>query len=157
MEGAVLAANLYEAMFVVDSAKGGPQFPDTIRHIADMLQRYGAQIERMELWEERKFAYPIKKVKRGIYILVYFTAGGSAIAEIRSAVGLSEEVLRVLIVRPEQMSPVKGQLYSPEGTLVEAPPAAVAAVAAVAAAVEPAPAEAQAKEASDDGGDGSEQ
>ena len=113
--------NLYEAMFVVDAAKGGSAFPDTIRHIAGLLTRNGADIQRMERWEERKLAYPIRRLKRGIYILVYFAAEGSAIDEIRRAADLSEEVLRVLILRAEQVSPVKGQLYSVEGEEVEAP------------------------------------
>jgi len=113
-----LSTNLYEAMFVVDSARGGSKFPDTIRHIAGLLTRHGAEIERMEKWDERKLAYPIKHVRRGIYVLVYFRMDGSAIAELRHMVDLSEEVLRVLILRAEGQNPPKGDLYSPDGRLL---------------------------------------
>ena len=117
-----MTTNLYEAMFVVDAAKGGSQFADSIRHVVGYLTRNGAQIERIEKWDERKLAYPIKQVKRGIYILIYFTAEGTAISEMRSAIALSEEVLRVLIVRAEQQNPPRGELYSPEGELQEPEP-----------------------------------
>lgn len=147
--------NLYEAMFVVDAAKGGSAFPDTIRHIAGLLTRNGADIQRMERWEERKLAYPIRRVKRGIYILVYFAADGSAIDEIRRAADLSEEVLRVLILRAEQVSPVKGQLYSIEGEEVEAPAEAPVAEAPAAGAETPA-ADAEKSEAEQDADDAAE-
>jgi len=117
-----LPENLYEAMFVVDAAKGGSAFPEIIRHIAGLLTRNGASVRRIEKWEERKLAYPIRSAKRGIYILVYFTADGSAISEIRRAAELSEQLLRVLILRAEKMSPVKGQLYTVEGEETEAEP-----------------------------------
>jgi len=119
-----LSINLYEAMFVVDSAKGGSKFSDTIRHIAGLLTRHGAEIERMEKWDERKLAYPIKHVRRGIYVLVYFRIDGSAIAELRHMVDLSEEVLRVLILCAEVQNPPKGDLYSPEGQLLGREPEA---------------------------------
>jgi small subunit ribosomal protein S6 len=116
-----LAVNLYEGMFVVDANKGGAEFPESIRLIAGLLKRHGAEIERMERWEERKLAYPIKRVKRGIYILTYFNVDGAAISELRRDIGLSEDILRVLIIRPDDVSPVQGQLFSPDGQEIEAP------------------------------------
>ncbi len=116
-----MAVKLYEGMFVVDAARGGARFEESVRHIAQLLTRQGAEIERVEKWDERKLAYPIQHVKRGIYILVYFRADGPAITEIRLMTALSEQVLRVLILRVEEPGPVKGQLYSPEGQLLEQP------------------------------------
>ena len=114
-----MATNLYEGRFVVDAAKGGAEFTEAIRYIANLLTRNGAEIERIEKWDERKLAYPVKRVKRGIYILTYFRADGSAISEIRRTIGLSEEVLRVLMVKAEAPGQVKGELYTPEGELIE--------------------------------------
>jgi small subunit ribosomal protein S6 len=118
-----LAVTLYEGMFVVDVSRGGSEFTEVVRHIADILTRHGAQIERLEKWDERKLSYPIGKAKRGIYVLTYFRVDGSAIAEIRHSVRLSEQVLRALFIKPEAVSPVQGQLYDAEGNEVEAPPA----------------------------------
>jgi small subunit ribosomal protein S6 len=115
-----LAVKLYEGMFMVDSAKGGSEFPGTVRLIAGMLTRHGAEIERIEKWGERKFTYTIKQSKRGIYILVYFKAEGSAIASIREDVGLNEDILRVLILTPHAVVPAMGEVYSPEGEMLEA-------------------------------------
>jgi len=109
-------------MFVVDAARGASAVPDVVRHIAGLMTRHEAEIERIELWDERKLAYPIQKAKRGMYFLVYFRADAQAIAELRATIRLSEQVLRLLILRAEKPGPVKGQLYTPEGELTEAPP-----------------------------------
>jgi ribosomal protein S6 len=107
-------------MFIIDSAKGGSEFPGAIRLIASMLTRHGAQIDRIEKWAERKFAFPIKQAKRGIYVLVYFNVDGQAIQKIREDIALSEEILRVLILTPHAVSPAIGEIYSAEGVMLQA-------------------------------------
>jgi small subunit ribosomal protein S6 len=130
-----LAENLYEAMIVVDIAKGGSEFPEVISHIADIINRQGAEIDRIEKWEERKFAYPIKGVKRGIYILSYFTVEGEAISEIRRLFRLSEQVLRVLILKTDTKDEIRGELYNAEGEMIaEAPAEPIAPVVTASAA-----------------------
>lgn len=121
-----MAVNLYEAMFVVDSAKGGSDFAGTVRLIAGMLTRHGAQIDRIERWGERKLAYPIKQSKRGIYILVYFKAEGAAVEQMREDIALSEDILRVLIMVPHAVGAATGDIYNAEGEMVEAARAPVA-------------------------------
>ena len=116
--------NLYEAMFVVDSAKGGSQFPDVIRHIAGLLNSHEADIDRIEKWDDRKLAYPIKGVEKGIYVLTYFTAPPNRIAELRQEIGMSEEVLRVLILKDPVKSEVVGELYDEEGSEIAPAPSA---------------------------------
>ncbi len=114
--------NLYEAMFIIGAGKGGSEFPDTIQHIAGLLTRHDAEIERIERWDERKFSFPIKRAKRGIYVLVYFRADGEVIAEMRRLIGLSEQIPRVLILRADSMVDPRGALYDAEGVqTAEAP------------------------------------
>ena len=111
--------NLYEAMFLVDSARGGGHLPATIQHIAGLLTRQDAHIERIERWAELKLTYPIKGVERGIYVLVYFRLDPGGVAELRRAVGLSEEIMRVLILKDPVVAEVKGELYDAEGQRIE--------------------------------------
>lgn len=130
---------LYEAMFIIDAAKGGSGFPAVIQHISGLLQRYGATVERIEKWAESRLVYKIRQVERGIYVLVYFRAEPGRIGEMRNAINLSEDILRVLILKADRMPEPKGQVYTPEGE-----PVAVQAPAPQAAvpqpAAEPAPA-----------------
>ncbi len=124
-----MPTNLYEAMFVIDASRGGSDFPEFVRLIAGMLTRHAAEIQRLERWDERKLAYPIGDAKRGIYVLTYFNADGESISEIRRDAQLSEDILRVLILRPDEVSPVQGDLYNAEGEQIERPAEPVGAVA----------------------------
>ena len=109
--------NLYEAMFLVDAAKGGEQFPTVIQHISSLLERQGAHIERIEKWGESKLSYQIKHVDRGVYALVYFRAQPDRISALREDIQLSEELLRVLILKAEGIPEARGKLYTPQGEL----------------------------------------
>ncbi|MCD6416816.1 MAG: 30S ribosomal protein S6 [Planctomycetes bacterium] len=135
-----MADNLYEAMFVVDARTSGSEFSEIIRKIVALLKRRGAEILRIEKWAEQKLAYRIQKAKRGTYILVYFRAEGSAIDELRRDVHLSEDLLRVLILRAEKQSEPVGELYTQEGEILGGTEEADAA------GPEPAPQEAEREE-----------
>jgi small subunit ribosomal protein S6 len=120
-----LDERFYEGMFLVDAAKGGAELPAVIQHISGILGEHDARPERIEKWAESKLAYRIKQAERGIYILVYFWADPAKTEELRRDITLSEDLLRVLILRAEhdQMPEPRGQLYSPEGKEVEPEPA----------------------------------
>ena len=127
-----MSANLYEAMFLVDSARSGT-FPSVVRHIAALLRRHQAEIERIEKWAEQKLVYPIRGVERGIYVLVFLRLEPDGVAELRRDINMSEEIMRVLIVKDPLVSAVKGELYDEEGRLSEQPEAeSVAATEATA-------------------------
>lgn len=116
-----MSQRLYEGMFLLDSEKGGEELPLLIRHIADLLERNDAEIERIEQWDERKLSYRIQGADRGIYMLLYFRADPTRIQEMRNAINLSEEILRVLILKAEEIPPAEGQLYNTDGEEIEAP------------------------------------
>ena len=118
-----MQGRLYEAMFLVDAAKAGSDLPGVIRHVAELLGTADARIERIEKWSERRLSYPVKHVDKGVYILTYFHTDPERIQPLRRQVALSEEVLRVLITRPEVMSEVQGDLFDAEGRAVADEPA----------------------------------
>ena len=118
-----MSKRLYEAMFVLDSEKGGDGLPSLIQHISDLLARNDAEIERIEEWDERKLAYKISGADRGIYMQVHFRAEPDQVQELRTAINLSEDILRVLLLSADEIPPAVGQLYNAEGEEIEAPEA----------------------------------
>ena len=124
--GVELAQNLYEVMFLIDAAKGGESFPAVIQHISGLLERNGAQIERIERWADNRLAYPIKQLERGIYVLVYCRLDAERVSELRHDIRLSEEILRVLVLRAEEAPPPRGKLFTPQGDEVPQEPEAPA-------------------------------
>jgi small subunit ribosomal protein S6 len=95
---------LYEGMFLVDSAKAASDWDGINSAIKRILDRANAEIVSMRKWDDRRLAYDIRGVSRGTYILCYFRADGGQIQTIEKAVQLSEKIIRVLILKTDQMS-----------------------------------------------------
>jgi small subunit ribosomal protein S6 len=96
--------NLYEGMFLVDSARAASDWDGVNSAIKKILDKAKAEIVSMRKWDDRKLAYNIRGTERGTYILCYFRADGQNIQGIEKAVQLSEKIIRVLILGTEQMT-----------------------------------------------------
>ena len=92
---------LYEAMFVVDSAKAKEDYAKIEAECLGCLARHGAEVVKTVKWDDRRLAYEIGKVKRAAFILVHFNAQSEAIARIERQCALNENILRVLILVDE--------------------------------------------------------
>ena len=95
---------LYEGMFLVDSARAASDWDGVNSAIRKILDKAKAEIVSMRKWDDRKLAYNIRGTERGTYILCYFRADGQKIQGIEKAVHLSEKIIRVLILGTEQMT-----------------------------------------------------
>ena len=92
--------NQYEAMFLFDPTFGSA-FENCESEIRRLMDRAEAEIVFLGTWDERRLAYKIKGRKRGVYVLVFFKAGSDKIAHLERDVQLSENVLRVLVLRAD--------------------------------------------------------
>ncbi len=102
METAV--KRLYEALFLVDSGLAASQWDEVCDMIKQMIEKLDGQVVTLKKWDERKLAYEIKGKARGTYILVYFNAVPESVAAIERNVTLSEKLIRVLILKTDQMT-----------------------------------------------------
>lgn len=100
---AEVRVNLYEGMFLLNQQAVAADINAAIEHIREILNRAEAEILILSRWDERKLAYEIKNQKRGLFVLAYFKARASQIANIDRDCNLSEQVLRSLIIRADYM------------------------------------------------------
>ena len=99
-----VSKNLYEGMFLVDSALAASDWDGVLDLIKNILTRSEAEIVSLSKWDERKLAYEIEKKSRGTYLLCYFKVAGEKVKDIERDVKLSEKIMRVLILSTEPMS-----------------------------------------------------
>ncbi|MFQ5590532.1 MAG: 30S ribosomal protein S6 [Phycisphaerae bacterium] len=92
--------NQYEAMFLFDPTFGGAS-ADCEAEIRRLMGRAGAEIVLLSRWDERRLAYRIRGRKRGVYVLVYFKANPDRIKGLERDALLSENVLRLLVLRAD--------------------------------------------------------
>lgn len=94
--------NTYEGMFLLDAGK--PNFEDYKASIMYVLDRAGAELLSLKPWEDRKLAYEIEGRKRGMYVLAYFKADTAKMDALERDCQLSEDIIRVLFLRKENVS-----------------------------------------------------
>ncbi len=98
----VTKTNQYEGMFLL-----GPSGADAEKAIAivrGMIEKHSGTIQVIKKFDERKLAFEVKKQKRGTYVIAFFTAPSPSITPLEREVKLSEEVLRVLVLRAEHLN-----------------------------------------------------
>ena len=103
----------YEAMFLfgAGAAQDLQAALDTTR---SMIERHGGQVLVLKKWDERKLMYEINKQKRGVYVIAFFRAPGSAVTAIERDVKLSEQVLRVMITRADHLNQQEMEAVEPQ-------------------------------------------
>jgi len=94
----------YEAMFLFDPTFGAA-FEACEAEVRRIMERAEAELLFCKQWEERRLAFRVDGRKRGVYVLTYFNAPPSKIGSIERDVQLSENVLRVLVLTAEGVTP----------------------------------------------------
>ena len=108
---------------------------ELIEKFSALIAQNGGEVEKVdETWGKRRLAYAINDKPEGYYVLVTFKGPSELPREIERNMGISEDVLRCLIIKLEE----KKHSVKPRPVRPAAPVAAPAE-----AAVEAAPAAAQ--------------
>ena len=94
---------LYEGLFLINPVKITSHLGTAVSLVRDLLDRAGAETVSIARWDERKLAFDIHGVKRGLYMLAYFRVHGEKVASIERDVTLSENVMRCLILRADHV------------------------------------------------------
>ncbi len=89
----------YEAMFIVKPTLSEEERKALFSQIDDTVVKNNGGVLKSGLWSERrKLFFPIKKHQEGVYYLMNFTLDPAAIAKIRHAYKLNENILMDLII-----------------------------------------------------------
>jgi small subunit ribosomal protein S6 len=113
-----MAKEKYEGMFLLP---GSAEVEASITRVRGIIERHGGTVLVAKKWDERRLAYEIKKQKRGLFVITYFTGPGAAIAAITRDVNLSDDILRVLITDASHLSQEEMDRVEPQ-PIVVAPP-----------------------------------
>lgn len=90
--------NSYETLFVVDYSLGEDTVKELINKFTTLIADNGA-IDSVDEWGKRRLAYPINDKNDGYYVLVNFKSEGSFTAELERVFGITEGILRSIVIR----------------------------------------------------------
>ena len=94
---------LYEGLFLFNPAQINSSVQKAMELTQEILDRAHADTIALYKWDDRKMAYDIQKQKRGLYILTYFNCATDQVKHIERDVNLSEEVMRVMMLRADHL------------------------------------------------------
>ena len=91
--------NMYEALYIIDKDVSEESRQAVIDKLSDVVTSIGGEVENVDKWGIRKYAYPINFKSEGFYVLMNFTAAPEVPAEIERLVRIMDETVRVMVVR----------------------------------------------------------
>lgn len=92
---------MYECLYIVNSALG----EEAITAITDKftaLIEANAAIDSINVWGNRRLAYPIEDLNEGYYVLVKFESAPDFPAELDRIFNITDGIFRALITRVEE-------------------------------------------------------
>ncbi len=93
--------NKYETLFVVDSTKTEEETVALIDKFKSLIEANGT-IESVDEWGRRRLAYPINDLNEGYYVLVNFSAKPEFPAELERVFGITDGILRSMVIKKEE-------------------------------------------------------
>ena len=70
--------------------------------IAEIVRGLGAEVEKVDLWGKKRFAYPIDKQIEGFYVLYTFKLDPAQVKEMERLLSLRTQVIRQMVVNLEE-------------------------------------------------------
>ena len=91
----------YELMVILDPEIDERQVAPKLDGFLKVITGDGGTIENVDVWGKRRLAYEIQKKNEGIYAVVNFTSEPATAKELDRQLGLSDQILRTKLIRPE--------------------------------------------------------
>ncbi len=90
--------NKYEAALVLSVANGDEALNAVKEKFNDLIAKNGT-VENVDEWGKRRLAYPINDEAEGYYVFTTFTSEPTLPAELERVAGITDGVLRLMIIR----------------------------------------------------------
>ncbi len=90
--------NKYEVALILSVANGDEALNALKEKFNDLIAKNGT-VENVDEWGKRRLAYPINDEAEGFYIFTTFTSEPSLPAELERIAGITEGVLRIMVIR----------------------------------------------------------
>jgi small subunit ribosomal protein S6 len=89
----------YEVMIILNAALEEDAIRAQIDRAQEIIRANGGTPNRVDRWGKRRFAYELKHMWEGYYVLIEATAEPIAMSELDRALHLADEVVRHKVIR----------------------------------------------------------
>ena len=85
----------YEVLYIIDPAQGEEGIAALVEKFKAMVEAEGT-LSNIDLWGNRRLAYPINDLPEGYYVLMNFESNPAFPAEMERVMKITEGVLRCM-------------------------------------------------------------
>lgn len=93
----------YETVFIARQDVTSSQVESVTQHYTSVIKEHGGEVTKTEFCGLRPLAYPIKKNKKGHYVLLNIAVKPEGLAEVERQMKINEDILRYLSVRVDEL------------------------------------------------------
>jgi small subunit ribosomal protein S6 len=104
----------YELMYLLDNNAVRAGWKEAKASALASIEKHGGKVLSARRWEERRLAYPVRRRRRGTYLLIHAELEPGEITPLRRELDISESVLRYLILQVEAVPPQEIELTQAE-------------------------------------------
>ncbi|MEX2657415.1 MAG: 30S ribosomal protein S6 [Balneolales bacterium] len=94
-----MKTNFYEVTFIINPVLEEEQVNQVREEVVSLLSRHKAEIDDIDEWGIKRFAYEIDGKNSGYYINAYFNAPPTIVGELEKHFKLQANILRHLILK----------------------------------------------------------
>ncbi|MFN2389474.1 MAG: 30S ribosomal protein S6 [Actinomycetota bacterium] len=91
----------YEALVIVDARLEEGDIQKAVDRFVSAVGEHGGEVQGVDRWGVRRFAYEIDHQTQGYYFITDFRAPEEAVDRLKRTLQVSDEFIRGKIVRPE--------------------------------------------------------
>lgn len=91
--------NKYQLLFIIDIETPDEKKQEIVEKFSDLIVSMGGEVNAVEKWGTKKYAYPINYKKEGFYVLTKFSAPAEVPAEIERLMKINESIVRQMITK----------------------------------------------------------
>ncbi|HYW35377.1 MAG TPA: 30S ribosomal protein S6 [Balneolaceae bacterium] len=94
-----MSKNYYEQTYIIDSVLEDDQYKEIVDKYRDIIEDNGGEIDEIDEWGIKKFAYDMNGKSSGYYVNTYFEAPGELIEKLERAQRIDDNVMRFLTLK----------------------------------------------------------
>jgi small subunit ribosomal protein S6 len=88
----------YETIYILRSEVDSETAERIQTRVNEAIEREHGRLVKVESWGRRKLAYPLGKIRRGVYVYVKYVGGGGLVAEVERNLKLQDVVIKHMTV-----------------------------------------------------------
>jgi small subunit ribosomal protein S6 len=94
-----MSRNYYELTYIINPVLEDDQTKEIVERFTALIRDNDGEIDEVDEWGIRKFAYEMDKKSSGYYVNAYFTAPGELIEKLERALRIDDNIMRYLTLK----------------------------------------------------------